>query len=97
MAKAEGEDKLVTSGIERHTSLMRNEVRLDHIYQEHIARRRALDYYNIVDKDNRKQEFERIRANIPHETYYDRLYKLYASTCEGTGKWLLQDTAFTAW
>lgn len=87
----------VMSHIERHTSLMRTEVRLEHIREEHKARLKAQEHFERTEKLHRKQEYNSIKEAISPRIYDDEFYRLRSRTCEGTGKWLLKDTTFTNW
>lgn len=76
---------------------MRNEVRLEHIRDEHDLRLRALEHFEKTEKSNRQQEFHIIKTDISPKFYDDKLDWLYGRICEGTGKWLLRDSTFTKW
>lgn len=83
--------------IKRLTLLMRNEVRLEHIQEEHGARLRALEHFERTEKYHQRQEYQHIRADISPEMYEDKYYYLQARICEGTGKWLMRDAVFAKW
>lgn len=89
--------QLIMSHIERHTSLMRNEVRLEHIREEHKARLRALEHFEITERSHQRQEYNAIKEAISPRTYEEELYRIRARICKGTGKWLLRDATFTKW
>ena len=89
--------KLVTNHIERHTLLMRNEVRLEHIQEEHCARLRALEHFESTERSHRRQEYQSIKTDISPRTYEDRLDWFHGRICEGTGKWLMKDATFAKW
>ncbi|KAI0600874.1 NACHT domain protein [Biscogniauxia sp. FL1348] len=88
---------VVMAHIENHARLMRNEVRLEHIQQEHEARRRALEHFEKEDRSRRAQEFYRIKTDIAPQLHDDKFDRLQAHVCQGTGTWLLQDTTFKEW
>jgi len=89
--------KVVMSHMERHTLLMRNEVRLEHIREEHEARLRALEHFERTERSHRRQEYNAIKEAISPRTYEEDLYRVQGRICEGTGKWLLRDTTFIKW
>lgn len=89
--------KVVMSHVERHTALMRNEVRLEHIREEHDARLRALEHFERTERSNRQQEYNIIKTDVSPTFYDDKLYQIRNQICRGTGKWLLQDDVFLKW
>jgi len=89
--------KVVKTNIERHTLLMRNEVRLEHIQAENDARVRALDHFESTERSLQRQEYQNIKTDVSPRTYEDRLDWFDARRCEGTGKWLLRDSIFAKW
>lgn len=89
--------KLVQSHILQHKSVMRNEVRLQSLRDEHEARQRALDHYEQTQKSATLQEFNSIRNDVAAKLYDDRLAHFHTRTCEGTGTWLFQDSTFIKW
>ncbi|KAF2792115.1 NACHT domain protein [Melanomma pulvis-pyrius CBS 109.77] len=89
--------KVVMNHMERHTLLMRNEVRLEHIQAEHGARLRALEHFERTEKSLRRQDYQNIETNVSPRNYEGRLDWLHGRICEGTGKWLLKDAIFVKW
>lgn len=89
--------QVVLSHIERHTFLLRNETRLEHIREEHDARLRALDHFEKSEISYRKQEYNAIKESILPTLYDDELYRIRNQICAGTGKWLLGDSKFEKW
>ncbi|KAK4198875.1 hypothetical protein QBC40DRAFT_229024 [Triangularia verruculosa] len=89
--------ELVKEHLERHTLLMRSEVRLEHIKQEHELRTKALEDFDRSTKERIRQDFHRIKTDTNPKTYDPDLYRVASRTCEGTGKWLLRDPKFKAW
>ena len=85
------------SHIERHTLLMRNEVKLEHIREEHDARLRALEHYEKTEQSHRRQEYNSIKEAISSRTYEEEYDRLRGRTCQGTGQWLLRDATFIKW
>lgn len=88
---------VVKQHIERHTQLLRSEVRLEHIREEHDARLRALEHFEKTEKNHRQQEYKQIQTSISPASYDAKLDWIYARICEGTGKWLLEDERFSKW
>ncbi|RHZ68337.1 hypothetical protein CDV55_105500 [Aspergillus turcosus] len=88
---------LVKTHIERHALLMRNEVRLEHIREEHDARLRAFEHFKNAEKSDRLQQFYAIKADMGPMTYDDKLNWYHSRVCEGTGTWLLQDDVVKDW
>jgi hypothetical protein len=62
---------------------MRNEVRLEHIQEEHTARVRALEHFEHTEKHHQRQEYQQIKAEISPKSYEDKYYYLQARICEG--------------
>lgn len=89
--------ELVKSHIERHATMMRTEVRLEHIKEEHDARLRAMEHFEKNEQEHRRQEHNRILTDINPKFYDSELDKISRRLCEGTGKWLLRDDKFTGW
>ncbi|PVH83873.1 hypothetical protein DL98DRAFT_486212 [Cadophora sp. DSE1049] len=89
--------QVIMSHIERHTSLMRNEVRLEHIREEHEARLRALEHFDRTERSHRLQEYNAIKEAISPRTYEGDLDRIRSRICEGTGKWLLRNDTFIKW
>ena len=77
--------------------MMRTEVRLEHIKEEHVARRRALDHFETSERENMRQDFHRIQTDICPVFYHNKLAGISGTLCKGTGNWLLRDDKFTQW
>lgn len=88
---------VVMNHIERHTLLMRNEVRLEHIQAEHTARLRALEHFERTERSHRQQEYHTIETGISPTKYDTKLDWLHGRVCEGTGRWLMNDPIFVKW
>ncbi|PWY96736.1 NACHT domain protein [Aspergillus sclerotioniger CBS 115572] len=88
---------MVKAHIQRHTSLMRNEVRLEHIREEHDARLRALEHYKKSERADRLQKYQALKTEINPRTYDDKLNWYHGRVCKGTGGWLRQDDTFKRW
>ncbi|KAK8037815.1 Nacht domain protein [Apiospora marii] len=89
--------KVVISQIERHTRLLRNEVRLEHIEREHEARVRAMKHFEEEARRRQHEEFHRIKTDASPKLYIDRFLELQGRFCKGTEKWLLDDPTFQQW
>jgi hypothetical protein len=89
--------RVVMSHIERHTLLMRNEVRLEHIREERKARLEALEHFERTEISHRRQEYNAIKEAISPRAYEEELYIIRGRICEGTGKWILRDTTLINW
>ncbi|PYI24427.1 hypothetical protein BO99DRAFT_92751 [Aspergillus violaceofuscus CBS 115571] len=88
---------LVKTHIERHALLMRNEVRLEHIREEHEARLKALEHFKAEERAQRLQQYHVIKTDVNPRMYDDKLNWCHGRICEGSGAWLLRDNAFTRW
>jgi nucleoside-triphosphatase THEP1 len=87
----------VATHIERHTSLMRNEVRLADIREEHGARIRAWEHFERTEMDHQRQEYKGIKTDINPPSYEKRFAHFRLRICKGTGDWLLNDKVFMQW
>ncbi|CAH0041024.1 unnamed protein product [Clonostachys rhizophaga] len=88
---------IIIGHIERHTTLIRSEVRLGEIREEHEARKRQLVHFELTEKAKRLQEFNRIMTSLKIKSYDRDLDRIRGRTCEGTGKWLLKNSLFVKW
>ena len=89
--------KVVITHIKRHTFLMRSEVRLEHIREEHDTRLRALEHFEKAEVSDRQREYHTIKTAISPKFYDDKLDWVYGRVCEGSGKWLMADPIFAKW
>lgn len=87
----------VATHIERHTSLMRNEVRLTDIREEHAARIRAWEHFEDAERAHQRQEYNGIKTDINPPSFDKRFNHFRNRVCSGTGDWLLNDKAFMQW
>lgn len=87
----------VSKHIERHTSLMRNEVRLADIREEHAARQRAWGHFERAEMAHQRQEYNGIKTDINPASYEGKFYHFRLRVCSGTGDWLLRDKTFAQW
>ncbi|RDW68838.1 uncharacterized protein DSM5745_08598 [Aspergillus mulundensis] len=88
---------MVKTHIERHTLLMRNEVRLEHIREEHEARLKALEHFKATERSHQLQQYHAIKTDFNPRTYGDKLNWYRGRVCKGTGTWLLREDAFKKW
>ncbi|KAL4877424.1 hypothetical protein BJY04DRAFT_198337 [Aspergillus karnatakaensis] len=88
---------LIKTHLERHTLLMRNEVRLEHIREEHAARLKALEHFKNAERSHRLQHYHIVKTDVNPQAYDDKLYQYHSRICKGTGVWLLQDNVFKEW
>lgn len=88
---------MIKTHIERHTRLMRTEVRMEELHLEHDMRLKELQHFKDTERSRRQQEYNAIKANVNPATYDDRLDGYHSHVCEGTGKWLLEDSVFKRW
>lgn len=87
----------VSSHISRLTRLMRTEISLEHIQQEHEFRKHALDRFKCQARETRLQEFDRIKTSLKPREYNESLYQLGGERSSGTGNWLFSNRSFTQW
>lgn len=87
----------VASHIERHASLMRNEVRLADIREEHAARLRAWEHFERTEMVHQRQEYNGIKTDINPPSFDRRFDHFRIRVCSGTGDWLLHDKTFMQW
>lgn len=89
--------KEVSSHISRLTRLMRTEISLEHIHQEHEFRKTALEQFRKQASETRRQDFDRIRTSLKPREYNESLYEIRAERSSGTGNWLFSSKAFIEW
>lgn len=89
--------RCVSTNIERNTLLLRRDVQSEHVRQEHEARARAQEYFKTAEENNHRQEYNGIRTDVSPVRYDKKLNSVRSSVCEGTGKWLMEDTVFEQW
>ncbi|KAL6826144.1 hypothetical protein V8C40DRAFT_286985 [Trichoderma camerunense] len=89
--------KIVMDHIGRHTNLMRNKVRLEHLREEFEHRQRAFDHFEATQKSNMRQEYNIIKTDISPRFYDAELYRIRGQICMGTGNWLKQASDFKKW
>lgn len=87
----------VSSHISRLTRLMRTEISLEHIHQEHEFRKHALERFRDQARETRRQKFECIKTSLRLREYNESLYELRGERSSGTGDWLFSSKAFVDW
>jgi hypothetical protein len=88
---------IVRAQIRRHTLLLRREVGLEHIQEAQNAQLQALEHYEKNEKSSRRQEYHSLKTDVSPRRYEDKLDSFHARVYQGTGQWLLRDTAFAKW
>ncbi|KIA75967.1 hypothetical protein HK57_00235 [Aspergillus ustus] len=88
---------VIIRNIEKHTLLLRNEVRLEHIRAEHEARLKALEHFKVTQRAHRLQQYQAIKTDVNPRMYDDKLDWYHNRVCKGTGTWLLKDAVFKKW
>jgi len=93
------QDKIdvVVSNIERHTTLMTNEVTLQHIREEHELRAQSLAHFDQETDFQESQKFRTLETRVSPRNYDDRLDSLLNRSYEGSVKWLLSNKSFLEW
>ncbi|UKZ82346.1 hypothetical protein TrVFT333_010133 [Trichoderma virens FT-333] len=89
--------KKVMDHIGRHTNLMRNNVRLEHLREENEYRQRAFEHFEAMQKNNLRQEYNTIKTDLSPRYYDTELYRILGQVCKGTGNWLKQASDFKKW
>lgn len=89
--------KIVMNHIQRHTDLMRNKVRLEHLREEYEHRQRAFDHFEATQRSNMRQEYNIIKTDVSPRLYDTELYRIRDQVCKGTGNWLEQASDFKKW
>ncbi|SPO06913.1 related to NACHT domain protein [Cephalotrichum gorgonifer] len=87
----------VIDRITRHTTMLRNDVRLEHIQEEYNHRASSMEHFENLDKATRRTEYGVLERNVAPTFYDAKLDKLRGSFCKGTGSWLLSDTHMGKW
>ncbi|KAH8897615.1 hypothetical protein GQ53DRAFT_777961 [Thozetella sp. PMI_491] len=95
--KQKGKIEVVIANIERHTSLMRNDVTLMHIKEEHEARMKALAHYDQESEFRERQQFRSLEASINPPRYEKRLDDVLNRSCHDSTRWLIRDKGFIGW
>lgn len=93
------QDKIdvVISNLERHTTLLRSEVTMQHIREEHELRARSLTHFDKEAEFQDQQRFQTLKTRVSPRTYDDQLDWLLNRSCQGSAKWLVKDKRFSGW
>jgi hypothetical protein len=89
--------KIVAGYFQRHTHLLRNEVRLEHIQAEYDFRKRALEVFEEAESSHRLQEYQSLRASMTTGRYEEKLQYIDDRSCQDAGKWLMKHAEFCSW
>jgi hypothetical protein len=87
----------VVGHVQRHTQLLRNEVRLEHIQAEYEFRKDALERFEKAEGLHQRQEYQSLRASIATQAYEERLQYLDDRSFKSAGTWLMKNTEFRSW
>ena len=95
--KKKTEIEHILDRIGRHTTMLRNEVGLEHIQAAYIAREDELQHFKQLHRKATRTEYGILEAAIA-PTYYDKkLVELRGRLCDGTGDWLLKHSTIQQW
>ena len=89
--------QLIRKHIKQHSSLIRNEVRLEHIRLEYDLRDKAFEHFERSEAANQRAEYGRIREDIKPQSHEDQFALYRGCICSGTGDWLFRDASFKRW
>ncbi|RYP01740.1 hypothetical protein DL764_006102 [Monosporascus ibericus] len=87
----------VINRIARHATMLRNEVRLEHIQEEHHARAREMEHFENLERSTRRTEYRVLETSMAPTFYDKKLNYLRGRLCGGTGSWLLNDSHMRKW
>ena len=88
---------IVVNNIERLTTMMRDEVTLQHIKEEYELRARSLAHFDQETEFQELQKFETLRTRVSPLIYDQRLDWLLNRSCQGSAEWLVSDESFLKW
>ncbi|KAH7077841.1 hypothetical protein BKA63DRAFT_509181 [Paraphoma chrysanthemicola] len=89
--------KIVVGHLQRHTHLLRNEVRLEHIQAEYEFRKKALELFDEAENSHRLQEYQSLRTSMATRKYEEKLQYLDDRSCQDAGLWLMKHIEFCSW
>lgn len=95
--KKKPEIEAVFNRIGRHTTMLRNEVRLEHIQAEYDARAREIENFETLQESTRRLEYRGLETAMAAMFYDAKLNSLRGRLCEGTGNWLLRHHDMSRW
>ncbi|KAK4244292.1 hypothetical protein C7999DRAFT_44010 [Corynascus novoguineensis] len=88
---------VVVSNIERHTTLMRSEVTMQRISEEHEFRAKSLAHFDRETDFQELQKFQLLKTRVSPRIYDDRLDWLLNRSCKASAEWLVTDNIFQGW
>ncbi|KAL1857635.1 hypothetical protein Daus18300_010275 [Diaporthe australafricana] len=93
------QDKIdvVISNIERHTTLLRSEVTMQHIREEHELRAKSLTHFDQQAEFQDQQRFQTLKTRMSPRTYDERLDWLLNRSYQGSAEWLVKNKSFLDW
>jgi hypothetical protein len=87
----------VVGHVQRHTQLLRNEVRLEHIQAEYEFRKNALERFEKAEGLHQRQEYQSLRSSIATQVYEEQLQYLDDRSFQKAETWLMKNTEFRSW
>ncbi|KAH6626209.1 hypothetical protein B0J18DRAFT_443769 [Chaetomium sp. MPI-SDFR-AT-0129] len=88
---------VVVGNIERHTSLMRSEVTMQRISEEHEFRAKSLAHFDKETDFQELQRFQTLKTRVSPRIYDDRLEWLLDRSAKASAQWLVTDNMFQGW
>ena len=95
--KKKSEIENIINRIGRHTTMLRNEVGLEHIQAAYEARASELAHFKELDRRTRQVEYGILETAMAPVFYDKKLDELRGRFCAGTGDWLLNHTTMRQW
>jgi hypothetical protein len=88
---------VVVSNIERHTTLMKSEVTMQRISEEHEFRAKSLAHFDHESDFQELQKFQTLKTRVCPRIHDDRLDWLLNRSSKASAEWLVTDNIFQAW
>ncbi len=88
---------VIVSNIERHTTLLRSEVTMQRISEEHRFRTQALAHFDHEREFQDLQKFQTLKTRVSPRIYDDRLDWLLNRSSKASAEWLVTDNIFQGW
>jgi hypothetical protein len=95
--KKKPEIENVMNRIGRHTTMLRNEVRLEDIEGAYEARASEIEHFEKLYRNTRKTEYGVLETAMAPRFYYNEIDRFRGHFCEGTGNWLLKHITIQEW
>ncbi|PVI01812.1 hypothetical protein DM02DRAFT_590626 [Periconia macrospinosa] len=89
--------KMIVENIGKHTLLLRNEVRLEHIQAEYDFRKKALEHFEKSEISHLRQEYRSLQTEISPPSYEETLAHIDDCTRPSAGMWLMKHDRFRDW